>query len=91
MAQSTSIKLREGYRERLKALAAKRDTTPNQLMNEAILDYVEREEKRAAFLQEARERWDEYKLTGERISREEAEEWIDRLLMGDDPSPPSDH
>ena len=90
MAESTSIKLRDGYRERLKALAAKRDTTTNQLMNEAILDYVQREERRAAFLQEARERWDEYKLTGERISREEAEQWIDRLLSGDDPTPPND-
>lgn len=88
MAQSTSIKLRDGYRERLKALATKRETTPNQLMNEAILEYVEREERRAAFLREARERWDDYKLTGERISREEAEDWIDRLLAGDDPTPP---
>ena len=88
MAQSTSIKLKDGYRERLKALAAEADITPNQLMNEAILDYVERKEKRAAFLREARDRWDEYKLTGERICREEAEEWIDRLLAGDDPAPP---
>ncbi|MEO7224025.1 MAG: CopG family transcriptional regulator [Devosia sp.] len=88
MGQSTSIKLKDGYRERLKALAAERDITPNQLMNEAILDYVERKEKRAAFLKEARERWDEYKLTGERVSREEAEEWIDRLLAGDDPALP---
>jgi predicted transcriptional regulator len=88
MGQSTSIKLKDGYRERLKALAAERDVSPNQLMNEAILDYVERKERRAAFLKEARERWDEYKLTGARVSREEAEEWIDRLLAGDDPALP---
>ena len=88
MAQSTSIKLKDGYRERLRVLAADRDTTPNQLMNDAILEYVERAERRAAFLKEARERWDEYKLTGERISREEAEDWIDRLLAGEDPALP---
>jgi predicted transcriptional regulator len=81
-----SIKLRDGYHERLRALAADRNTTASQLMNEAILEYVERAERRAAFLKEARERWDEYKLTGERISREEAEEWIDRLLAGDNPA-----
>ena len=88
MAQSTSIKLKDGYRERLRVLAADRDTTPNQLMNDAILEYVERAERRAAFLKETRERWDEYKLTGERISREEAEDWIDRLLAGEDPALP---
>jgi len=86
MPQSTSIKLKDGYRERLRALAAARDTTPNQLMNDAILEYVERAEKRTAFLREARERWDRYKLSGERISQAEADEWIDRLLSGDDPA-----
>jgi predicted transcriptional regulator len=90
MGQSTSIKLKDGYRERLKTLAASRDTTPNQLMNDAILEYVERAERRAAFLKEARERWDEYKLTGERISQEEADEWIDKLLAGDDPALPGE-
>ncbi len=88
MAESTSIKLRDGYRDRLKALADKKDVTPSQLINEAVLQYVEREEKRLAFLKEARERWEHYKLTGERISLNEAEDWIDRLLAGEDPPLP---
>ena len=92
MSESTSIKLRAGTRDRLKALAVGRDTTPNQLMNEAILQYVERAEKRMAFLKEVRERWENYKLTGERVTLDEAEAWIDQLLAGDDPDiPPASH
>ena len=89
MAESTSVKLRDGIRDRIRALASETGTTPNQLMNEAILQYVERREKRAAFLKEARERWQNYKITGERIPLDEAEDWIDQLLAGGDPEIPS--
>jgi predicted transcriptional regulator len=81
MAESTSIKLRDGLRDRLKKLAADSNQTTNQLMNEAINDYVERKERRKAYLAEAEARWTEYKETGERISLEEAEEMLDRLLL----------
>ena len=89
MSESTSIKLRDGYRDRLKAIADRKDVTQSQLINEAVLEYVERAEKRYAFLEEARERWEQYKLTGERISLDEAEDWIDQLLAGGDPPLPS--
>lgn len=89
MSESTSVKLRDGIRDRIKALASEAGTTPNQLMNEAILQYIERREKRAAFLKEARERWQNYKITGERIPLDEAEDWIDQLLAGGDPEIPS--
>lgn len=88
MSDSTSIKLRDGYRERIRALAEARNRTPNQLMNEAISEYVERAERRAAFLAEAEARWVEYKETGERISLEEAEKLLDGLLLGQIPTVP---
>ena len=87
MAESTSIKLRDGYRERLKALAKSKDTTSSQLINDAVREYVDRAERRIAFLDEARERWDHYKATGERISMDEADAWIDELLASEDAPP----
>jgi predicted transcriptional regulator len=82
VAESTSIKLKDGLRDRVRALAADGQRSPNQLMNEAIAEYVDRAERRKAFLAEAEARWIEYKQTGDRISLEEAEELLDGLLIG---------
>ena len=87
MSDSTSVKLRDGLRERIRVLAADANRTPNQLMNEALLEYVERHEHRAAFLAEAEARWTEYKETGERIPLGEAEQMLDALLLNQIPDP----
>jgi predicted transcriptional regulator len=42
MAESTSIKLRDGMRERLKTVAGKKNRTPNWVMREAIEKYLTR-------------------------------------------------
>jgi len=45
-------------------------------MREAVVQYVEREEKREAFRQEALKAWEEYQQTGLHASAEEVGNWL---------------
>ena len=53
-----SIKLDEAAQERLASLAGMRNRSSHFLMREAISEYLEREEKRAAFIKEAESAWE---------------------------------
>src|SRR3546814_16941983 len=55
-------------------------------MREAIAQYVEREEKREAFRQDAIRVWDEYQQTGLHLTLEEADAWLAKLEAGEDAS-----
>ena len=57
MATATSIKLDEELKKRVQHLAEARRRTPHWIMREAIAQYVEREEQREAFKQEALRAW----------------------------------
>ncbi len=91
MAQSTSIKLDDGLRDRLRAIAEREGSTPNRLMNEAISSFVEKRERRAAFLAEAERRHQEYLDTGLHLTGAEVDRWIESLLRGEDPPIPEAH
>jgi len=71
-----AIKLENDIRNRIARLAATQKNSAHALMKEAILEYVEREEKREAFHQEAMESWKEYKETGLHVTGEEMIEWL---------------
>lgn len=87
MSKSTSVKLREGYSERLKSLGEAKQRSSNWLLNDAVGRYLDREEARAALLVEMKQRHEEY-VTGGRlhVTQEEMEEWAQRLKS--DPSAP---
>jgi len=71
-----AVKLESDMRERLSRLAKARKHTSHFLMREAILEYVEREEKREAFHQEAMRSWEEYAETGLHVTGAEVIEWL---------------
>lgn len=50
---ATSVKLDEDLKNRIQALAELRHRSPHWIKREAIRDYVEREEARESFKQEA--------------------------------------
>jgi predicted transcriptional regulator len=91
MSKSTSIKLRDGLDERLRAVAEREHLTANKLMNEAISEYVDRKERRAAYLAEVEERYREMRETGLHVTQEDADQWIDGLLRGENPPLPKPH
>ena len=91
MAAPTSIKLDENLRKRLQHLAEARRRTAHWMMREAIEQYVEREEKREAFKQDALKAWEAYQQTGAHLTLEEADAWLEKLEAGEDAETPDCH
>ncbi len=87
----TSIKLKTETRDRLQKLAVNRQRKPHWLMKEAIEQYIDREEKRQSFLEDARKAWEEYQATGLHVTLEEADAWLAELEDGNDVEPPACH
>lgn len=75
--RAVAIKIDQETRERIKRLAQLRQRTSHWLMREAISQYVEREEKRAAFRQDAVDAWNEYRETGLHATGDEVVAWLD--------------
>jgi len=85
---TTSLKLDVETKERVRRLAAARRRSPHWLMREAIEEYVEREEKREQFRQDALAAWDHYQTTGLHATAEEADAWLAKLEAGKAAIPP---
>lgn len=88
---STSIKLDDELKNRIRRLADLRHRSPHWIMREAIAEYVVREEKREAFRQDAIRAWNEYQATGLHLTQEEADAWLARLESGQDMELPECH
>ncbi|MFZ5594774.1 MAG: CopG family ribbon-helix-helix protein [Pseudomonadota bacterium] len=82
-----AIKIDPEMKERVKRLADARHRTPHWLMCEAITQYVEREEKREAFRQDAIKAWEEYQVTGRHATAEEVDAWLAKIEEGQDAKP----
>jgi predicted transcriptional regulator len=91
VAAATSIKLDETLKGRVQHLAEVRRRSSHWIMREAIAQYVEREEKREAFRQDAIRAWDEYQQKGLHLTLEEADAWLAKLELGEDVEPPKCH
>ena len=91
MATATSIKLDDELKGRVQHLADARRRTSHWIMREAIAQYVEREEKREAFRQDALRAWEDYQRTGLHLTLEEADAWLAKLEAGEDAEPPECH
>lgn len=89
--QPVAVKLDPGVRDRIKALAAARDRSAHWLMREAIAQYVEREERREEFRQDALRAWQTYETTGQHVTADETDAWLARLEDGEDVDPPRAH
>ena len=86
-----AIKIDEDIKARVKRLAEARNRTAHWLMREAIIQYVDREEKRESFRQDTFKAWEEYRTTGKHVSGEEADAWLAKLELGHVIEPPECH
>lgn len=86
-----AIKIEADIKERVRRLAQARNRTPHWLMREAIRQYVEREEKREAFRQDAISAWNDYQATGLHVTLDEADAWLAKLEAGTDAELPECH
>jgi predicted transcriptional regulator len=90
-ARPVAVKLDPDIHARIRKLADAQHRSAHYLMREAIAAYVEREEKREAFRQEAQTAWTAYRETGLHLTHAEAESWLDQLEGGQDVEPPECH
>jgi predicted transcriptional regulator len=88
---ATSLKLDDAMKSRVQQLAAARDRSAHWLMREAIREYVEREEKRESFRQDALRAWDDYQRTGLHLTGDEMDAWLAKLEAGEDAELPPCH
>jgi predicted transcriptional regulator len=88
---TTSVKLDAKIKGRLRRLAESRRRSSHWLMREAIEQYVQREELRERFQQDALKAWSKYQADGKHVTGKEADAWLARLEAGEDAEPPSPH
>ena len=73
---ATSVKLDDKLKNRIQCLADTWQRSPHWIMREAIREYVEREEVRERFKQEALASWVAYQETGRRLTGQEVRDWL---------------
>jgi len=87
-ASTTSLKLDVEVKQRVQRLASARRRSPHWLMREAIEEYIDREEKREQFRQDALAAWTHYQTTGLHATAEETDAWLAKLEAGKHAAPP---
>lgn len=88
---TTSLKLDDEIKGKVRRLAAAQRRSPHWIMREAIAQYVEREEKREQFRQSAIAAWSDYQTTGLHVTATEADAWLAKLEAGEDVEIPECH
>lgn len=88
---TTSLKLDPGIKDRIQRLAEARRRSAHWVMREAVEQYVEREEKRLQFHQDALAAWADYHATGLHATAAEADAWLAKLEAGKKAAPPKCH
>lgn len=88
---ASSVKLDDEMKSRVQRLAGLWDRSPHWVMREAIRQYVEREEARESFKQEALTSWAEYQETGRHLTLREVSGWLDTWGTEGETEPPECH
>ena len=88
---ATSIKIDEELKSRVQQLASQRRRSAHWIMLEAIEQYVEREEARESFRQEALESWKVYQETGQHLTGQEVRSWLKTWGSDNDKEMPECH
>ncbi len=88
---ATSIKIDDDLRKRIQHLADQRQRSAHWIMREAIRQYVEREEARESFKQEALASWAAYQETGRHLTGDEVRAWLSTWGTDDETVVPECH
>ena len=88
---TTSLKLDSELKQRVQQLASARRRSAHWIMREAVEQFVDREEKRERFRQDALAAWTHYQATGLHATAEEADSWLAKLEAGEDAEAPECH
>ncbi len=90
-AIAVAVKIDPGMKKRLKKLAEVKQRSAHWLMREALTQYIEREEKRASFRQDAMNAYEEYQETGLHVTGDEVATWLKTWGTDNEKDPPKCH
>jgi predicted transcriptional regulator len=88
---AVSVKLDDALKSRVQDLATSQRRTSHWIMREAIQQYVEREEARESFRQEALASWAEYQQTRQHLTGGETRMWLQSWGETPDADAPTCH
>ncbi len=88
---ATSLKIDDVLKNRVQQLAAHRRRSAHWIMLEAIQQYVDREEARERFKQEAFTSWETYQETGRHLTGQEVRAWLNTWGTDDEEAMPECH
>ena len=88
---ATSVKLDDELKNRIQHLADAWQRSPHWIMREAIREYVEREELRERFKQEALASWVAYQETGRHLTGQEVRDWLNTWGTDEETEVPQCH
>lgn len=88
---ATSLKIDDVLKRRVQQLASQRRRSPHWIMLEAISQYVDREEARESFKQEALASWEAYQETGRHLTGQELRTWLSTWGTEDEQVVPECH
>ncbi|MFV3414078.1 CopG family ribbon-helix-helix protein [Pseudomonas nitroreducens] len=85
---ATSVKLDEDMLARIRELAALRQRTPHWIIREAIGQYVVREEQREKLKRDTEQAWEEFQATGQHVTAQAMENWLNSWGAEDEQDAP---
>lgn len=88
---ATSVKIDGALKSRVQQLANQRQRSAHWIMLEAIQQYVDREEARESFKQEALASWAAYQETGQHLTGAEVRTWLSTWGTDDEQAMPECH
>ncbi len=88
---ATSVKLGDDLKSRVQQLAQRQQRSSHRIMCEAIRVYVEKEEAKEQFAQEALASWSSYKQNGKHLTGQEVREWLQTWGTDNEPGIPECH
>lgn len=88
---ATSLKIDDELKSRVQHLAGQRRRSAHWIMLEAIRQYVEREETRESFKQEALASWAAYQETGRHLTGQEVRAWLNTWGTDEEKAMPECH
>jgi predicted transcriptional regulator len=88
---ATSLKIDDALKSRVQHLANQRRRSAHWIMLEAIQQYVDREEARESFKQEALASWAAYQETGRHLTGQEVRNWLNTWGTDDEKAGPECH
>jgi len=88
---ATSLKIDDALKGRVQHLASQRRRSPHWIMLEAIEQYVEREEARESFKQEALASWAAHRETGRHLTGPEVRTWLNTWGTEEEKAVPECH